>query len=312
MGQLIVAAFDSWNAANEAEVALHGQGIPGSMIRRYQQGDPAAPTVTSPTATTGQFGTTETATPPRAREEGGFFSWLFGEDTTARTDYDETEYQGHLSAKRTILAVHAENDQQDALITETLTKYAAVGIDKQPDSGTPTTGQTTATARTPEQTAPGTIGTTGRETEEVIPLAKENVDIGKRQVVEPTRVRRYTIERPVEKAIPLRDETVTVQRRRAQGNEAPGGAFEERTTTVETRREVPDVKKTAGVNEEVVIKKEARDHTETVRETERQEQVEVDKGTRGTDPKVVLPEATDDKKGAERYEENTKRRADNL
>jgi len=55
----------------------------------------------------------------------------------------------------------------------------------------------------------------------------------------------------------------------------PGGAFEERTVEVRETEEVPVVDRTTRVAEEVVVRKEETQRTETVRDTERREEVEI-------------------------------------
>ena len=95
--------------------------------------------------------------------------------------------------------------------------------------------------------------------EEVIPLAEENVEIGKRTVDRgTTRVRRYVVETPVERDVTLHGERVTIERarRRPVDAAASGHAFEERTVEVRETEEVPAVEKTARVVEEVAIRKE--------------------------------------------------------
>ena len=84
------------------------------------------------------------------------------------------------------------------------------------------------------------------ERDEVIPLAEEQVEIGKRRVDHATRIRRYVVETPVERQVTLRDETVEIERRRPVEGTSPGaGAFEERTVEVHTSSEQPEVTKTA-------------------------------------------------------------------
>jgi uncharacterized protein (TIGR02271 family) len=91
-----------------------------------------------------------------------------------------------------------------------------------------------------------------------------------------TRVRRYVVERPVEKEVSLRSERVTIERRRPiETTGAPGQAFEEHVVEVHETEEVPVVEKTARVVEEVAIHKEETERTETVRDTVRREGVEV-------------------------------------
>jgi uncharacterized protein (TIGR02271 family) len=93
---------------------------------------------------------------------------------------------------------------------------------------------------------------------------------------ETTRLRRYVVERPVEEQINLRNERVTVQRRPVSGGaRVASDAFSERTIEVTETKEVPVVSKTAHVAEEVVVGKDVDQRTETVRDTVRKEQVDI-------------------------------------
>ena len=113
----------------------------------------------------------------------------------------------------------------------------------------------------------------------VVPIAEERLNVGKRSV-EGGRVRVHTrvAEKPVEEQVSLREEHVDVQRRPASGTTASLGSdpFKERTIEVETTREVPVVAKEAHVTEEVVVDKSATERTETVRDTVRHTEVDVD------------------------------------
>jgi uncharacterized protein (TIGR02271 family) len=112
--------------------------------------------------------------------------------------------------------------------------------------------------------------------EEVIPLAEETLEIGKRTVDRgTTRVRRYVVERPVERDVALHGQRVTIERRRPLKTSAPGRAFEERTVEARETEEVPVAEKTAKVVEEVAIRKEETEWTEKVRDNVRREEVEV-------------------------------------
>jgi uncharacterized protein (TIGR02271 family) len=89
-------------------------------------------------------------------------------------------------------------------------------------------------------------------------------------------VQRYVVEKPVEQNVALHGERVTIERRHpVEDTAASGGAFEERTVEVRETEEVPVVGKTARVVEEVAIRKEATERTETVKDTVRREEVEV-------------------------------------
>jgi uncharacterized protein (TIGR02271 family) len=132
----------------------------------------------------------------------------------------------------------------------------------------------------------GNSETAAGKEEEVIPLAEEELQVGKRTVDRgTTTIRRYVVHRPVEEQVTLRDETVSVERRRpVTPGEAgvPAGAFEERTVEVHQTAEEPVVSKTAHVAEEVVVHKESTERTETVRDDVRREEVEIQNPTRST------------------------------
>jgi uncharacterized protein (TIGR02271 family) len=96
------------------------------------------------------------------------------------------------------------------------------------------------------------------------------------------RVRRFVVERPVAQQVSLRDERVGIERRPAQGRTVGDHPFEERTIEVRESHEVPTVNKTARVSEDVVVRREATERTETVRDRVRKEEVEVDREQRPT------------------------------
>ena len=114
---------------------------------------------------------------------------------------------------------------------------------------------------------PGAAGEV-RSVEEIIPLAEEQLEIGKRTVDRgTTRIRRYVVEKPVEESVSLHGERVTVERRKPLETGTPGaGAFEERVVEVRENRDEPVVAKTAHVVEEVVVGRDATEHAETVRD----------------------------------------------
>lgn len=123
------------------------------------------------------------------------------------------------------------------------------------------------------------------ENEVVLPIVEEQLRIGKRAVERGgVNVRTTSQEVPVEETVNLREEHVTVERRpvdRAVGN-APE-AFREGTIEITETAEVPVVSKQARVVEEVVIGKEVTERQETVRDTVKRTEVEVDEVNRSGD-----------------------------
>jgi len=131
--------------------------------------------------------------------------------------------------------------------------------------------------RTPPSAPAATSGAATGET--VIPIVAEELAVGKRQVQGGgARIRTYVTEQPVEESVTLHEEHVTVDRRPADRAVSSGdiNAFKESTLEVTEMSEVPVIAKEARVVEEVVIGKTATDRTETVRDTVRRTDVDVE------------------------------------
>ncbi len=132
-----------------------------------------------------------------------------------------------------------------------------------------------------------TTGTSGGD--EVIPIAEEELHVGKRQVGQGrVRIQSRVVERPVEEQVSLREEHVEVERRPVSGTTQAGtlggDPFQERTIEVEERSEEAVVSKEARVVEEVVVRKDVEQRTETVSDTVRRTEVDVEdeRDVRGT------------------------------
>ena len=122
--------------------------------------------------------------------------------------------------------------------------------------------------------------TTGRDLggDEMIPIIEERLVVGKREVDRGrVRVRSYVVERPVEEQIRLHEERVTIERHPVDRalTDADRDAFKERTIEATATSEEAVVQKEARIVEEVSIHKEVADRTETVRDTVRRTEVEV-------------------------------------
>jgi uncharacterized protein (TIGR02271 family) len=125
----------------------------------------------------------------------------------------------------------------------------------------------------------------GRSTnrgDEVIPVAEEELHVGKRDVSHGrVRIRSHIVERPVQEQVSLKEERVSVERRPAEGTMRSGSVndgdlFRERSIEMEERAEEAVVSKEARVVEEVVVRKDADQRTQTVSDTVRKTEVEVD------------------------------------
>ena len=115
---------------------------------------------------------------------------------------------------------------------------------------------------------------------EALPVIEEEVRVGKRQVEsERLRVRTFITERPVHEEVELREEHINVTREPVDEPIAASAAdttFKEEEFVVTATSEEPVVEKQARVVERVSVNKAAATRTETIEDTERRQEVEVE------------------------------------
>ncbi|UEM05016.1 YsnF/AvaK domain-containing protein [Skermanella rosea] len=166
--------------------------------------------------------------------------------------------------------------------------YTGTGLTEAASSMRTTNTTSDTTTGLGDRTAAGT----GEET--VIPIAEEQIAVGKRQVQGGgVRVRSYVVETPVEESVRLREESVHVERRAVDRPvDAGTDAFRERTVNLTETSEEAVVSKTARVTEEVVVGKDVTERTEHVSDTVRRTEVDVDRAA-DTDRTMTDRTATD-------------------
>jgi stress response protein YsnF len=112
-----------------------------------------------------------------------------------------------------------------------------------------------------------------------IPIIEEELQVGKREVERGgVRIRSRIVERPVEETVRLREERVTVDRNAVNRPASAGDfdTFREGEMEIKQRAEVPVVNKEARVVEEINLNKDVREREETIRDTVRKTEVEID------------------------------------
>ena len=188
-----------------------------------------------------------------------------GSDLSPYTDLSipEPEARSYAEGVRrggTLVSVQAAEDRAD-LAAEILERHGAVDIDQ----------------RTAEWRQGG--WTDLREGEVKVPVVEEELQVGKRQVQRGgVRVYSRLTETPVEETVQLREEHVKVDRRPVDrpASQADLAGLREGGVEVTATAEEPVVSKQARVVEEVVVGKEVSERTETVRDTVRRTEVEVE------------------------------------
>jgi len=236
------------------------------------------------------------ATSALASRREGFWDWLFGRDMP---EADRSWYEANLHEGRTALSVFVRDAQEHDRVAEVLEEFDPIDFDDTAVAGVAplserreSVGSTEAWSRRDAASAigstqttvqPGIVGSGERtatqpaSSEQVIPIIREELAVGKRASERRYRIRTYVVETPVEKEITLRDERVIVERRPVSGAVATNAQIpQEREYEVVERHEEPVVEKRARNVEEVVVRTDASERTEKVRDTVRQTKVDVE------------------------------------
>lgn len=238
----------------------------------------------------------EAATVPSTRP--GMFDWLFGSDIP---EQDRGWYQSHLHGGRIAVSVWVATEELRERVTQILEEFNP--LDESDFAVTGTEATMTPATEAPVGVAPTMVERerlvsdlpagepleTVSEGEQVIPVIREELTVGKRAIERRYRIRTHVVEIPVEEQITLHDERVVIERRPATSEPDPG-ALRERELEIVEHHEEPVVGRRTRAVEEVVIHREQQDRVETVRDTVRETKVEVDEGTAtGTSETPVPP-----------------------
>jgi uncharacterized protein (TIGR02271 family) len=238
-------------------------------------------------------GPTETTTMASApvREEG-FWARLFGSEP----DHDTSIYDRSIDSGSSVVAVRVASEDVDR-VSAILETHHPIDLDERSAhylASGPTTTSATNPMTAPATTAPmmGTVDIPAAAASEssTIQLAEERLAVGKRAVSgATTRIRRFVVETPVQEQVSLRDETVTLERHPV-GDSSPVGTtdFTDKVIEMTETSEEAVVSKTAHVVEEVNLRKDVTDRVETVKDTLRRDEVEIEKVPgEGVSPRVA-------------------------
>ncbi|HLL70059.1 MAG TPA: YsnF/AvaK domain-containing protein [Pyrinomonadaceae bacterium] len=200
----------------------------------------------------------------------------------------------------TLISVEASDDKAESAVA-IMKQHGAVEIDKRAaqwrdegwsgfDSNATETAYNTfagggqqasapASEVTAEHQRPSAPRAAAQQGQVAVPVVEEQLQVGKREVERGgVRVETHVTEKPVEENVELREEHVNVERRPVDytfhGTESE--AFKESLVEIREAYEELVVNKKARVVEEVVVNKDVEQHTETVRETLRRTDVNVE------------------------------------
>ncbi|TXD35175.1 DUF2382 domain-containing protein [Lujinxingia vulgaris] len=192
-----------------------------------------------------------------------------------------------------LIIVHSDDSRKIERARQIMNRYALSDVDDRYGSGRSSTleesqagATSSASSSAGSSSGVGAGAATGSEvgltnagpSGKKLQAAEEELKVGKREV-ETGGVRASTRvkETPVEENINLREEKVDVQRRKVDRAVDSGDhIFEEESVEFTERHEEPVVSKETHVTEEVVINQEVEEHTETIRETVRSQEIDIE------------------------------------
>lgn len=193
-------------------------------------------------------------------KSSSFFGSLFGDNK------DDARRHTEIAQDSTVLTVHTQSLREAERAATILDKFGTLDVG---DSRRTQAGAETATGKGRDMTSKNSI-----------PVIEEEMEVGKREVTTGgVRLRSRIVERPVEEHMRLREEHINVDRKPVdrKATEADFNNFKEGTIEAKERAEVPVVNKEARVVEEVSMKKDVHERKETIRDTVRKTDVDVEK-----------------------------------
>lgn len=250
----IVSLFDTTEHAEAARRNLESAGFPGSEISLVSN------------KTLNQSG-------PTLREPG-LWHRMFGR---AIEEHEASVYGRVVEGGGVVLTVRVR-DTDTARAMGILNAHKVVDVrNRAIEYGLLPSSVAAAASAKLSSSAP--VITSAISKDQVLRLAEEQLNVGKRLVQEgTTHIRRFVTEKPVEAQVTLHEEHASVVRRAVSDpSYVKDIDWTDATIDVEETAEEAVVSKSARIAEEVVVSKTGTERVETVRDTVRRQQVEVER-----------------------------------
>jgi uncharacterized protein (TIGR02271 family) len=248
MEKALVAVFEDRTQAQQAHDALVAEGFSNGNVRLASAQD-----METTSSTSEREGYDESF----GQKIASFFGFGKGDATDT---YSEAVRRGNC-----VLSIDVANDEEATRAADIMERHDPVDIDER-------AAQWRASGWQGSQA--GTQANGG----EAIPIVEEQLRVGKREVRRGgVRVRSHNYEKPVEANVQLHEERGIVERRTVDRAATDDDvAFGEVSFEVQDTAEEAVVAKEARVVEEVVVGKEASDRTETISDSVRRTDVDVE------------------------------------
>jgi uncharacterized protein (TIGR02271 family) len=211
-----------------------------------------------------------------------FFSSLFGDDNTTAQNYTTLAQEADA-----ILTVQVDSEERARAAAAILDRHGAIDVDERASQSRQNFAQNTGTTQ-------NTATTEGAMS---IPVIEEELQVGKRAVERGgARIKSRIVEKPVEETLRLREEHIVVNRQPVNRavTDADMANLKEGDIELTERAEEAVVSKQARVVEEVSVGKQVSEREETIRDTVRRTDVDVEETgvTQNTDENINTRKAT--------------------
>jgi len=250
----VVTLYDSADHAEAARINLEKAGFSASDISVVGKRDLADDVV--------------------ALREPGLWHRLFGRDIA---EYEARVYGKTVEGGGAVLTLRVP-DTELRRAMGILNQHHIVDVQRRAiESGFASSGVATTASTVPVPVKPLT---TDIDKEQVLRLAEEQLEVGKRLVTDgTTRIRRFVVEKPVEAKVTLHEEHLEIVRRAAA---TPASLKDiewgdDKTIEFVDSHEEPVLTKSVHIAEEVQIGRKKSDRVETVHDTVRRQDVQVER-----------------------------------
>jgi uncharacterized protein (TIGR02271 family) len=295
MRHTLIAVFDNRTDAQNAKAELLESGFNESDIRLNEDSSAGS-----------HFMDSAGSTASTSATEGGigssiknFFADIFGDDSDTKHHQIYTTAVERGNYALTITTTSEDDVERAADIVE---GFGPVDIDEKaaewggaaqgPSSmadiqpaytaqrqGPAASASAVAAAGNSQSASAGGSQQRDVNAEAAIPVVEEQIKVGKREVQRGgVRVYSRVVETPVQESVSLREEQVHVERRPVDQliDPANAAAFQEQTVELREMGEEAVVQKTARVVEEVVVSKDVAQRQESISDTVRHTEVQVE------------------------------------
>lgn len=260
MASTLAGVFDDYDDAEQARKRLTSAGFRQEAIRI--------------TPERSAWGTGDATYGGHIKQPGGlrgFFAELFGigDGDESHEHYSEAVRRGSI-----VVSVEADDDARRARATQILEECGAMDVDERVERW-----KAAGYAGYDEQAKPLTREEIARD-RDTLQVIQEELKVGKRAVQRgAVRVHTRLVETPVQEQVTLKEERAVVDRRPVDrpASAEDLAAFNEGEMEIRETFEEPVVSKSARVVEEVSVGKKSDQRTETVNDTVRRTEVDVER-----------------------------------